>query len=160
MTLAHYIDRILAAHPARARELAGGPEATKARAGDGTRRPPPAPFERVECDAHKLDASMVVLILSPYGGTEPSMIHRLRVVVLVEVVSRAVLGQHLSSRRECSADDVLRALRPHAVDSARPAIQRRQPTNRVRALVCDHKALTGDSLLGDGLFNRGKGFLR
>ncbi|MGG5540773.1 hypothetical protein P4G95_26140 [Burkholderia vietnamiensis] len=112
VTLARYIDRVLAEHPARARELAGGQEAVrKARAGDGTRRPPLAPFERVECDAHKLDARMVVMLPSPHGGTEPRMIHRLWVVVLVEVVSRAVLGYHLSLRRECSAEDVLRAMR-------------------------------------------------
>ncbi|KGC09589.1 hypothetical protein [Burkholderia gladioli] len=112
VTLARYIDRVLAEHPARARELVGGQDAVrKARAGDGTRRPPRAPFERVECDAHKLDARMVVLIPSPHGGTEPRMIHRLWVVVLVEVVSRAVLGYHLSLRRECSAEDVLRAVR-------------------------------------------------
>jgi len=112
VTLARYIDRVLAEHPARARELIGGQEAVrKARAGDGTRRPPLAPFERVECDAHKLDARMVVLVPSPHGGTEPRMIHRLWVVVLVEVASRAVLGYHLSLRRECAAEDVLRAVR-------------------------------------------------
>lgn len=112
VTLARYIDRVLAEHPVRARQLAGGEEAVrKARSGDGTRRPPLAPFERVECDAHKLDARMVVLVPSPHGGTEPRMIHRLWVVVLIEVASRAVLGYHLSLRRECGADDVLRAVR-------------------------------------------------
>ncbi|MGU8077236.1 hypothetical protein [Burkholderia pyrrocinia] len=70
LTLARYIDRILVEHPARACELASGLEATrKARAGDGTRRPPLAPFERVECDAHKLDA--------PHGAaTIPARRHR------------------------------------------------------------------------------------
>lgn len=112
VTLARYIDRVLAEHPARARQLAGGEDAVrKARSGDGTRRPPLAPFERVECDAHKLDARMMVLVPSPHGGTEPRMIHRLWVVVLIEVASRAVLGYHLSLRRECSAEDVLRAIR-------------------------------------------------
>lgn len=54
---------------------------------------------------------MVVLVPSPHGGTEPRTIHRLWVVVLVEVTSRAVLGYHLSLRRECAAEDVLRAVR-------------------------------------------------
>lgn len=112
VTLARYIDRVLAEHPSRARQLAGGAEAVrKARAGDGTRRPPLAPFDRVECDAHKLDARMTVLVPSPHGGTEPRLIHRLWVVVLIEVASRAVLGYHLSLRRECAAEDVLRAVR-------------------------------------------------
>jgi len=112
VTLSRFIDRVLAEHPARARHLAGGEKAVrKARAGDGTRRPPLWPFERVECDAHKLDARMVVLVPSPHGGTEPRLIHRLWVVVLIEVASRAVLGYHLSLRRECAAEDVLRAMR-------------------------------------------------
>ncbi|MBN3828462.1 transposase [Burkholderia sp. Ac-20384] len=54
---------------------------------------------------------MVVLVPSPHGGTEPRLIHRLWVVVLIEVASRAVLGYHLSLRRECAAEDVLRAMR-------------------------------------------------
>ncbi len=112
VTLARYIDRVLAEHPVRARELIGGLDAArKARGGDGTLRPPIAPFERVECDAHKLDARMMVLVPSPHGGTEPRMIHRLWVVVVIDVASRAVLGYHLSLRRECSAEDVLRAVR-------------------------------------------------
>ncbi|WP_340526956.1 hypothetical protein [Cupriavidus necator] len=112
VTIAHYIDRVLAEDPARARQLAGGQEAVrKARSGDGTRRPPMAPFARVECDAHKLDARMMVLVPSPHGGTEPRVIHRLWVVVLIDVATRAVLGYHLSLRRECAAEDVLRATR-------------------------------------------------
>ncbi|WP_322093949.1 integrase core domain-containing protein [Paraburkholderia bannensis] len=112
VTLIRYIDRVLDEHPSRARQLAGGNEAVrKALAGDGTRRPPIALFDRVECDAHKLDARMMVLVPSPHGGTEPRMIHRLWVVVLLEITSRAVIGYHLSLRRECSAEDVLRAVR-------------------------------------------------
>jgi len=108
-----YIDEVIAAAPLRTRSaLLGGPEAErKARTGDGTRRPPLRLFERVECDAHKLDARMVVLVPSPHGGYEPRVIHRLWVVVLIEVASRAILGYSLSLRRECNAEDVLRAIR-------------------------------------------------
>ncbi|WP_236674454.1 transposase [Paraburkholderia hospita] len=111
VTLSRFVDRVLAENPARARQLAGDDAARKARSGDGTRRPFLAPFERVECDAHKLDSRMVVLVPSPHGGTEPRMIHRLWVVVIIDVASRAVLGYHMSLRRECAAEDVLRAIR-------------------------------------------------
>jgi hypothetical protein len=111
VTLSRFIDRVLADNPARARQLAGNDSARKAASGDGTRRPLLAPFERVECDAHKLDSRMMVLVPSPHGGTESRMIHRLWVVVLIDVASRAVLGYHLSLRRECAAEDVLRAIR-------------------------------------------------
>lgn len=112
VTIGTYIDSVLAENPARARQIAGGNEAVrKSRTGDGTRRPELLPFERVECDAHKLDARMLVLVPSPHGGTAPRMIHRVWVIALIEVTSRAVLGYHLCLRRECSADDVLRAIR-------------------------------------------------
>jgi hypothetical protein len=65
----------------------------------------------VECDARKLDARMVVMVPSPHGGLEPRHVHRLWVVVLIEVASRVVLGYHLSLRRECSAEDVVRAIK-------------------------------------------------
>lgn len=40
-----------------------------------------------------------------------SIIHRLWVIVLIEVESRSVIGSYLSLRKECSAEDVLRALK-------------------------------------------------
>ena len=66
VTLTRYIDRVLAQHPVRARQLSGGEEAVrKARTGDGKRRPLIAPFDRVECDAYKLDSRMMVLVPPP-----------------------------------------------------------------------------------------------
>ena len=112
VTIAAYIDRVLAANPVRQRLLLGGEEARrKAIAGDGAGRPHLEPFERVECDAHKLDVRMVVAVPSPHGGHELRKIHRLWVIVLLDVASRAVLGYHLSLRRECAAEDVLRAIK-------------------------------------------------
>lgn len=70
VTLSRFIDRVLAENPARARQLACNDSARKATSGDGTRRPLLAPFERVECDAHKLDSRMMVLV--PYRTAEPS----------------------------------------------------------------------------------------
>ncbi len=112
VSIYRYIDRVLDENPRRQRQLLGGDEAErKARAGDGTRRPDLKVFQRVECDAHKLDARMVVLVPSPHGGHEPRKIHRIWVVVIIEVATRAVLGYHLSLRWECSAEDVLRAVK-------------------------------------------------
>ncbi|WP_169743341.1 hypothetical protein [Caballeronia glathei] len=53
VTLARYIDRVLAENPARARQLVAGADAMrKARSGDGTRRPPTVPFERASSAMH------------------------------------------------------------------------------------------------------------
>lgn len=115
VTITAYIDRILEENLARQRLLLGGEEARrKSIAGDGVNRPPMEPFDRVECDAYKLDARMVVAIPSPHGGVEMRKIHRIWVIVLIEVISRTVLGYHLSLRRECGAEDVLRAVK-HAL---------------------------------------------
>lgn len=54
---------------------------------------------------------MVVRIPSPHGGFENRKINRLWVVVIIEVASRAILGYYLSMGRECSAEDVLRAVK-------------------------------------------------
>ena len=120
VTVCAYIAKVLAQNPARQREILGGQDAVrKARSGDGVHRPKLPVFGRVECDAHKLDARMVVMVPSPHGGSEPRKIHRLWVIVIIEVASRVVLGYHLSLRRECSAEDVLRAVK-HALTSWRP----------------------------------------
>jgi len=107
-----FIDKVLDENPRRQIEILGGKTAErKARAGDGVDRPALRVFDRVECDAHKLDSRMIVLIPSPHGGFEPRKIHRLWVIVLIEVESRAVIGYYLSLRKECSAEDVLRAIK-------------------------------------------------
>lgn len=107
-----FIDKVLDENPKRQIKIMGGKTAErKARAGDGVDRPDLRVFDRVECDAHKLDSRMIVLIPSPHGGFEPRKIHRLWVIVLIEVASRAVIGYYLSLRKECSAEDVLRAIK-------------------------------------------------
>lgn len=112
VTICGFIDKVMSENPQRQREILGGKDAIrKAKASDGVDRPRQKVFDRVECDAHKLDTRMVVMVPSPHGGVEPRKIHRLWVVVIIEVASRSVLGYHLSLRRECSAEDVLRAIK-------------------------------------------------
>lgn len=112
VTVSKFVDQVLAENPQRQRVILGGEDARrKAIAGDGTNRPVLGLFDRVECDAHKLDVRMVVAVPSPQGGYEMRKIHRLWVIVVLEVASRAVLGYQLSLRRECGADDVLKAVK-------------------------------------------------
>jgi hypothetical protein len=112
ITIAKYIDHVLDSNPVAARKVLGGPEAVKkAKAGDGTDRQQQAVFSRVECDAHHTDVRCVINVPSPAGGWEPILVHRIWVIVIVEVASRCVLGYCVSIRREASADDVLRTVR-------------------------------------------------
>lgn len=112
VSICKFIDKVMDENPRRKRQLLGGEEAErKARAGDGADRPRLRVFQRVECDAHKLDSRLVVAIPSPHGGYETRKIRRLWVIVIIEVESRAVLGYHLSLHPECSAEDVLRTVK-------------------------------------------------
>lgn len=111
-SLCKFINKVLNDNSKKSISLLGGPEAQKkSRAGDGTKRPMLELFQRVECDAHKLDLRMIVMVPSPHGGYEQRKIHRLWVIVIIEVSTRAVLGYYLSMRREVGAEDVLRAVR-------------------------------------------------
>jgi hypothetical protein len=89
----------------------GSDAAKKLQTGDGSARPISKPFERVECDAHHIDAIFCILIPSIFGELIPKIIHRLWLVVVKDVVSRATLGYHLSLREECNKDDILEAVR-------------------------------------------------
>jgi transposase InsO family protein len=112
VSICKFIDKVMDENPRRQRQLLGGKDAErKARAGDGADRPDLRVFQRVECDAHKLDTRMVVLIPSPHGGYETRTIRRVWVIVIIEVASRTVLGYHLSLHPECNAEDVLRAVK-------------------------------------------------
>lgn len=116
-----YSDQLLKAHPIQAARQIGGPDLTrKLKSGDGVERPVDRALQRVEMDAHKLDGRFCVLIPQPDGGWSPKIIHRLWVIVIIDVVSRVVLGYHLSLRREVSKEDVLRAITCALIKWRRP----------------------------------------
>ncbi|OIQ79246.1 hypothetical protein GALL_390150 [mine drainage metagenome] len=111
-TVCRYIDQVLAANPKKAARVIGGPDLEKKLlSGDGVDRPITEVFQRVEMDAHKLDGRFCVMLPQPSGGYTPKIVHRLWVLVILEIVSRAVLGYYLSMRREVSKEDVLRAIK-------------------------------------------------
>lgn len=114
-SLCRYADRVLSAHPIKAARIVGGPQlAKKMVSGDGIHRPVENPYERIEMDAHKLDARLVVMIPQIDGGWSPRLIHRLWVIVLLDVASRTVLGYRLSLRFEVNKEDVTLAIK-HAL---------------------------------------------
>lgn len=111
-SVCRYVNAVLAANPTKGAMVEGGKDARrKMKSGDGVDRPVERLFQRVEMDAHKLDGRFCVLFPRGDGSYAPNIIHRLWVIVLLEVVSRAVLGYFLSVRYEISKDDVLRAIK-------------------------------------------------
>lgn len=99
VSVCKYIDEVLCSNPEAAALVIGGPDnKKKLLTGDGTDRPTKYLFERVEMDAHKLDGRFSVAIPQPTGGYAQKIVHRLWVIVILEVISRCVLGFHLSMR--------------------------------------------------------------
>lgn len=112
VTICRYIDRVLSENPRAMVSREGGNDGLKKmRTGDGVDRPIFRPFQRVECDAHKKDGRFIVLVPTPDGEYVERLVRRLWVIVILEVVSRSVLGYYLSFRREVSSDDVLAAIK-------------------------------------------------
>lgn len=110
--LLRYIDKLMSDNPAKAAKIIGGPAlAKKMQTGDGVDRPVINPFDRVEMDAHRTDGRFVVMIPQIDGGWSPRLIHRLWVIVLLDVTSRAVIGYHLSLNFETNKEDVTRAIK-------------------------------------------------
>ena len=111
-SIRRYIARVRAGDPKALAEAAGGPDlVAKLKTGDGTRRPVLRFMQRVEMDAHKLDGRFCVSLPLQDGDFKEKIVHRLWVIVILEVVSRVVLGYYFSMRREVSQDDVSRAIK-------------------------------------------------
>ncbi|MBC3879972.1 hypothetical protein H8K35_06455 [Undibacterium sp. LX40W] len=111
-TVSRYIDDLLIKNPKALAMNVGGPElVNKLKTGDGTNRPVLKFMQRVEMDAHKLDGRFCISIPLLDGDYKEKIIHRLWVIVILEVVSRAVIGYYFSTRKEVSADDALRAIK-------------------------------------------------
>ena len=118
--LLRYSEKVLSGNPLKAARIVGGPQAEKKMAsGTGINRPVHNPFDRIEMDAHKLDGRFVVMIPQLDGGWSPRLIHRLWVIVLLDVASRAVIGYHLSLRLEVNKEDVIAAIKSALVRWAR-----------------------------------------
>lgn len=111
-SICRYVDSVLSASPRSLAAQTGGPDlVAKLKSGDGTGRPVMKFMQRVEMDAHKLDGRFCVSLPLMGGGFQEKIVHRLWVIVVLEVISRAVVGYYFSMRREVSKDDVLRALK-------------------------------------------------
>jgi hypothetical protein len=113
VSIGRYIDSVLSANPRALAATSGGPDlVSRLKTGDGTGRPVLKFMQRVEMDAHKLDGRRFCVSLPLMGGGfREKIVHRLWVIVILEVTSRAVLGYYFSMRREVSKDGVLRALK-------------------------------------------------
>jgi len=142
VSICNYMNAVLDANPQQAARVLGGEDAGKKLiAGDGVGRPVTQAFQPVEMDAHKIDGRFCVMMPTLTGGHIPKIIHRIWVIVIIDVFSRAVLGYYLSLGIEVSKDDVMRTLKM--------ALTRWQR----RSLTFSDKAYHEGSGLPSGLFD-------
>lgn len=69
------------------------------------------PYQNVEFDAHRIDLFCTVSMPSPYGGIVQRVIRRFWILAIIEAVTRAILGYHISLNQEYDANDVLLCVR-------------------------------------------------
>lgn len=67
-------------------------------------------FEVVEFDGHKIDLRLTIKVQDPYGLETYLELSRIWILVVIEVVSRSVLGYALALGKEYNKDDVAAAL--------------------------------------------------
>jgi hypothetical protein len=67
-------------------------------------------FEVVEFDGHKIDLRLTVKLKDPFGFEQCLELHRIWILVLLDVHSRSVVGYSLALGREYNKDDVATAL--------------------------------------------------
>lgn len=85
----------------------------KARMAPSTMEQAPAatrPFEVVEFDGHQIDLRVTVRLIDPFGMEQTLELHRIWILVLLDVYTRAVLGYHIALGKEYNKDDVAAAL--------------------------------------------------
>lgn len=110
--ISRYIDSVLQSDPRALADFVGGPDKVKKLiTGDGTNRPVTRFMQRVEMDAHKLDGRFCVSIPQLDGGDIERIVHRLWVIVILEIISRAVVGYYFCMGREVTKADVLRTIK-------------------------------------------------
>lgn len=70
------------------------------------------PYERVEFDAHQIDAIFSIITYTPQGDKIVNTMNRLWLLCVIDVASRAIIGYHISyNNSNYSADEVLRCFK-------------------------------------------------
>ncbi|MGF6265330.1 putative transposase [Paraburkholderia youngii] len=132
-SLARHVKRLAGRRFAAAARAAGAQQIDHAWQADlaNVRKPATYPYEVVEFDGHKLDVRLTLRIDDPFGFETLLVLHRIWILLLLDVASRAVIGYAISPGREYNRDDVAQALRsalmPHrSRETMIPALRVRQ----------------------------------
>lgn len=76
-------------------------------------------YEVIEFDGHKIDLRLTVRVKDPFGMETILELNRIWILVLLDIVTRAVIGYSLALGKEYNKDDIAAALQ-HALIPYRP----------------------------------------
>lgn len=99
---------------------AGGLRAAAAPSGQEQAPAATRAFQVVEFDGHKIDLRLTVKLKDPFGLEQCLELHRIWILVLLDVYSRSVIGYTLALGKEYNKDDVATALQA----ALKPFVQR------------------------------------
>jgi len=88
----------------------------------GSKRVILRPYERVEFDAHRCDATFIISIDGPDGLPRKLALERIWLLTAIDSGTRAALGYGISLNRQCTLEDVLGALDRSVKGPPRPQI--------------------------------------
>jgi putative transposase len=69
------------------------------------------PFQRVQFDGHKIDVIITLKFRDPDGHEHIEIMDRVYLLVIIDTLTRLVMGYHLCLKREYSAEDVLHCIK-------------------------------------------------
>ncbi|MFM0386967.1 hypothetical protein [Paraburkholderia dipogonis] len=124
-SLATHVRRLANRHFDAAAQAAGATQIAHAweDAGGHVRKPAVDPFDVIEFDGHKIDLRVTLRVDDPLGFETLLALHRIWILVLLDVATRAVIGYSLALGREYNKDEIAEALQatltPHATRAFR-----------------------------------------
>jgi putative transposase len=68
------------------------------------------PFDMVQFDGHKIDIRLTLVLLDPFGMQTLVELHRIWILVVTDVMTKAILGYSLALGKEYNKDDFAEAL--------------------------------------------------
>lgn len=107
-----------AVHARGGQDLAKKYDATTPQSGKALNFPL-APYEQVEFDEHEIGLFMTIQQWTPEGIYKPLTLTKCWILLIIDVVSRAILGYHLSLSKKYTKQDVLRCF-VHALTPWKP----------------------------------------
>lgn len=85
--------------------------------------PVTTPYQAVEFDGHKIDVRLALVMDDPFGLEVTVELHRIWILVVIDIGSRAILGYYIALGLEYNKDDVVEAIQAALVPHRRKELK-------------------------------------